>query len=802
MAMRAHFEEGTSLQDHSELKPILAILDAKQRPIQNYNAMETWSRKRGSSLNATKIFVGNLHPMVGQCCFRCVPESVNVNFLKNGSSFGFLNVLHMNEAETRYKGWLARRVCFLLFIWERNLQVHSAVERDARVLQSSRVKNILCHQKYETGNPCEMEDDCLRISLKIKTSISTCFAKFGFWLFQKVLGRVFINVLVSLHQVKILKEFNKKHKVPIIFVSAHKSAIDYILVPLALFCVNLQVPYTICGADLKSVWFRSLLHKLGMIIDPGLPSEPDSDMDSLHKAILISYVSEMLSEGQHLLLFLENIHGYSRRPSPASMLWLCSIKEAVRSAAIPDVAFVPVGVAYDSTVEGRMGHASQHQMNQGMYCFLKIAMSSIYRGLGCSRIDFGQPFLLKNFICRRSLSPTHLSLQDIFLNSSELLSAEKPFDWILPPLLFPEFEEQERHLMVNLSRHLLCSACSYTSVMSTSIFSCLLLFKHPSGVILSQLAQDFLWLLEEILFRNRDVGFGGCLSAVLYNAASLLKEHLVFCIMPGNKDVYILPKNTSEAVEALYMHAEILQDVFKFEALGACAVHAMLMEIVLCSNPGDMNFDVVLSQEELQKKIIQLSLLLSGEVLLLPPCQSFLSIAEDAVDSLVRCGVLIMEEVTEKLIGDLGKKHHDLMWKTSDCLSGSDSDCETSENMKSFKLSQSCPDMFFFLCRMLSPLLRALSWSVDTLQFLEMLTPASMEELHRFLMKKAQKEKSHYESCTLKMAATAVWVFKDLGILKEEEGDDKVVYLTLGREFHQPEEKKKLQNLIDQFLFV
>lgn len=46
------------------------------------------------------------------------------------------------------------------------------------------------------------------------------------------------------------------------------------------------------------------------------------------------------------------------------------------------------------------------------------------------------------------------------------------------------------------------------------------------GVCVSVLCRDVAWLTEEVLFRNKDVGFGGSLVEVVYHSLMLLTPHL------------------------------------------------------------------------------------------------------------------------------------------------------------------------------------------------------------------------------------------------------------------------------------
>lgn len=55
----------------------------------------------------------------------------------------------------------------------------------------------------------------------------------------------------------------------------------------------------------------------------------------------------------------------------------------------------------------------------------------------------------------------------------------------------------------------------------------------PQGVSVSLLCRDVAWLTEELLFRNKDVGFGGSLVEVVHYSLSLLAPHLIIAAVPS-----------------------------------------------------------------------------------------------------------------------------------------------------------------------------------------------------------------------------------------------------------------------------
>ncbi|KAK5622076.1 hypothetical protein CRENBAI_010975 [Crenichthys baileyi] len=392
--------------------------------------------------------------------------------------------------------------------------------------------------------------------------------------------------------------------------------------------------------------------------------------------------------------------------------------------------------------------------------------------------------------------------------------------WLLPT--FPsdtELEEKshsDRDLSVAIILHLIFSAASCTAVMSTSVVSSLLLYKHNKGVSTSVLCRDVAWLLEELLFRNRDVGFGGTLQEIIHYSLSLLAPDLIIASLPSGKDTVIVPRPSVASILHLSLQAQKVTHTFILEAVGACAVSAMLCEVALSSVSsrlrtdsvkgeevrGDMEFDVVLSQSELTEKALQLCHLLPPGIM--PPCQSTQCFALDAVDSLVHCGILIMEEVPRDVhICDFWKKEGTLTWTTTDDPYHSDSDCEE-QDLRSYKISQprQCPEMLFFFCRMLAGHLRALCWTTMALDQIDspLAEAEFLSQIHSHLRDTANQKKQHYESCSEEAAHTAVRTLIDLGVLLQmyQTGG---IFLGVSPLFQLSENRQKLQRFISQYLY-
>ncbi|NXL39744.1 GPAT2 acyltransferase, partial [Glaucidium brasilianum] len=83
--------------------------------------MKTWIYDSGQKVEIFIPFLGYYRPPSRRCCQTCTPISWGNFYHEQQSSLGFRDVIRVTEKDTRYRGWLVRRVCGLLAIWDRKV---------------------------------------------------------------------------------------------------------------------------------------------------------------------------------------------------------------------------------------------------------------------------------------------------------------------------------------------------------------------------------------------------------------------------------------------------------------------------------------------------------------------------------------------------------------------------------------------------------------------------------------------------------------------------------------------------------
>ncbi|XP_073753465.1 glycerol-3-phosphate acyltransferase 2, mitochondrial isoform X4 [Callorhinus ursinus] len=767
-----------------------ARLQTQQRNTQNSQETSLWSSGFGMKLEAVTPFLGKYRPFVGRCCQTCTPKSWESLFHRSIMDLGFCNVVLVKEENTRFRGWLVRRLCY--FLWSLEQRIPPCQDAPQKIMESTRVQNVISGRvPGGTGEgqvPDLVKKEVQRILGHIQAPIHPFLLRLFSWALLRFLNCVFLNVQLHKGQMKMVHKAAQAQGLPLVLLSTHKSLLDGILLPFVLLSQGLGVLRVAWDPRTCSPTLRALLKKLGGLF---LPQEANLTLDSpegvLARAVVHAAVEQLLVSRQPLLIFLEEHPGaQGPRLSALGQTWLGLVVQAVQVGIIPDAMLVPVAITYDLVPDAPCDvyHALAPL---GLWTGALAVLRSL-RGWGhsprvCVRVHLAQPFSLQEYTinarsCWGSRQTLEQLLQPIVLGQCTVVpDTEKEQEWTpaTGPLL--AFKEEDQLLVRRLSRHVLNASVTSSAVMSTAIMATLLLFKHQKGVFLSQLLGEFSWLTEETLLRGFDVGFSGQLRCLVQHTLSLLRAHVAL-LRVHQGDLLVVPRPGPSFTHLARLSAELLP-AFLSEAVGACAVRGLLAGRMPPEGPWELQGIELLSQNELYRQILLLLHLLPQDLLLL-----------QTPGSRPAC--------------DTGRQRLSakLLWKPSGDFTDSDSDDFEEAEGRYFRLSQQsrCPDFFLFLCRLLSPLLKAFAQAATFLHRGQLPDTESgyTEQLLQFLQATAQEE-GFFECADQNLAISAIWTFRDLGVLQQTPSPAGPM-LCLSPTFTSRENQEKLEQFIRQFI--
>uniref|UniRef100_A0A670HX38 Glycerol-3-phosphate acyltransferase 1, mitochondrial n=1 Tax=Podarcis muralis TaxID=64176 RepID=A0A670HX38_PODMU len=727
---------------------------------------------RSATLKWKETLLGRNRPFVGRCCYVCTPQSRDKLFNASIPSLGLRNVIYINETHTRHRGWLARRLCYVLFVQERD--VHKGMFANnvtENVLKSNRVQNAIAQEASEmsavsgSGQPDprninKVKKQARKILQEMVANVSPALIRLTGWVLLKLFNSFFWNIQIHKGQLEMVKAATELN-LPLIFLPVHKSHIDYLLLTFILFCHNIKAPYIAAGNNLNIPIFSTLIHKLGgFFIRRKLDERPDGRKDILYRTLLYVHIQELLRQQQFLEIFLEGTRSRSGKTSCGRAGLLSVVVDALYSNATPDILIIPVGISYDRIIEG---HYNSEQLgkpkkNESLWSVARGVFRMLRKNYGCVRVDFAQPFSLKEYLDGQSQKPMPmpipLSLEQTLLPavlpSRPNYVVEEGTGAALPDSRDLSCEPLRRQLIANLAEHVMFTANKSCAVMSTHIVACLLLYRHRQGIDLSKLVEDFFSMKEEVLARDYDLGFSGNSEDVVMHAIHLLGNCITITNTSRNNEFFITPSTSIPTVFELNFYSNGVLHVFFKEAIVACSLHAIQNKRHrngINGIPPNM-----ISQEQLVRKAASLCYLLSNE------------------------GTIALQDEQEDISPSLAEQHWEkklpepLSWRSD----GEDEDSDFGEEQRDcyLKVSQSQEHQQYitFLQKLLGPLLEAYSSAAIFIHNFSGPVRESeyLQKLHRYLITRTEKNVAVYaESATYCLAKNAVKVFKDMGVFKE-----------------------------------
>ncbi|XP_069350256.1 glycerol-3-phosphate acyltransferase 2, mitochondrial isoform X4 [Eulemur rufifrons] len=714
-------------------------LQTQQRSSCNGRETSLLSSGFGMKLEAVTPFLGKYRPFVGRCCQTCTPKSWESLFHRSIMDLGFCSVILVKEENTRFRGWLVRRLCY--FLWSLEQRIPPRQDAPQKIVESTGVQKILSGKAPGGAGEGQMSDhvkkEVQRILGHIQAPPRPFLLRLFSWALLRFLNCLFLNVQLHKGQLKMVHKAAQEG-LPLVLLSTHKSRLDGILLPFVLLSQGLGVLRVAWDPHACSPALRTLLRNLGGLF---MPPEANLSLDS---------------------------------------------SEGVLARTVVHAASVPLGLWTGALAVLRSLHSCWG-------CSRRV----------CVRVHLAQPFSLQEYTinarsCWGSRQTLEQLLQPVVLGQCTAVpDTEKEQEWtpVTGPLLALRAEDQL--LVRRLSRHVLNASVASSAVMSTAITAALLLFKHQ------KLLGEFSWLTEEILLRGFDVGFSGQLRCLVQHTLTLLRAHvallrvhhgdLLVVPRPGpglthlaRLSAELLPAFLSEAVGACAVRGLLAGRVppegpWEQQGVELLSQNELYRQILLLLH--------LLPQDLLLLQPCQSSYCYCQEVLdRLIQCG--LLVAEETPSSRTACDTG-RQRLSAKLL-----------WKPSGDFTDSDSDDFEEAEGRYFRLSQQsrCPDFFLFLCRLLGPLLKAFAQAASFLHQGQLPDTESgyTEQLFQFLQATAQEEGT-FECADSYLAISAIWTFRDLGVLQQTPSPAGP-RLHLSPTFAIRDNQDKLEQFIRQFI--
>ncbi|MFT5033107.1 MAG: glycerol-3-phosphate O-acyltransferase [Bacteroidia bacterium] len=209
------------------------------------------------------------------------------------------------------------------------------------------------------------------------------------WVFRKIFSGV------KTYNVDRLRAAANKYHV--IYMSSHRSHLDYLLISWTLYCQGLVPPHIAAGVNLNFWPAGGLLRRGGAFyIRRSFNDQP------LYTAIFKAYLDVLLGHGYPVEFFPEGGRSRTGRLLPAKRGMLAMIVESFLAQPSRAAVLVPVYVGYDKLVESgtyvkELKGAGKQKESAGELLKARKIFKSSY---GSPHVAFGEPIILGEALTR------------------------------------------------------------------------------------------------------------------------------------------------------------------------------------------------------------------------------------------------------------------------------------------------------------------------------------------------------------------------------------------------------------------
>ncbi|KAH9500919.1 hypothetical protein Btru_069209 [Bulinus truncatus] len=724
-------------------------------------------------------------PLMGACC-TCMPFSTQEQFFLRPElrELGMRNILDVRTemANTGYMSrWFADESYAL-----RRPPFYTYPDVSLSVLSSPRVLNAIEQTASQQIQILEGDEEALKqhIALiqrqcvytinKMKASVSSVFIKVTAWFLTKFLSKFLRSVQVCRGQMLMVKQSSEKG-VPMIYLPLHRSHLDYILVTYILWHYDIRAPYVAAGDNMDIPFFNVLMRWLGGFFIRRRLDTKTGQKDFLYRAILHEYMTKLLSNGEGLEFFIEGGRTRTGKAVIPKGGLLSVVVEACNEDEISDAYIVPITFSYEKLIDGnyRREQMGQGKVKESFFGAIKAIFRVFFNCFGSVRIDFAQPFSLKEFLMHAGNNP-YQPLTAPATPGRLQLDYGTSYPNFSQTLLSTNGDAEKTRMVVKaLADHTVYTSDHSTAPMATHLVAFLLLTKYRQGVYLRELNKAIQWMVRELQAQQKDVGFCGRSEDVILYAHSLLGDQLISKKwFEEDNDLKLFPNLTLPAVFELSYYGNLVTTHFALESVLAVAV---LLEANL-SYYNLLTADPLRHAKLSREKVIELAeeicMVVHNEFIFIPPCENLNSALEGMLESFITKEILSAEDelkVSEILFAGKDRRWADRVALTLDVDEEENGHYVAQQCLSVNMTSQDIRERLHFLVSAIGPSLESYLMAAKfTLQ--ELITEQPEEDFMASLGQYARKRVEDglvlfAESAAMMTLKSAMKSFQDLELV-------------------------------------
>ncbi|ESP00725.1 hypothetical protein LOTGIDRAFT_112564 [Lottia gigantea] len=721
--------------------------------------------------------IQTIRPFMGLCC-SCLPISKQTATVDIFNQNGLHNIFDLKPF-LRDSGWIQRRFPILTRTFQMNHQHHYpdvsiAVFTNNRVLEAIQKTSVITYSRNAGKDTRAIQESIIKGAkktlIKMKASTGAWILRLTFWFLHSVLSLFLKKLIVHRGQILMLQEAASK-KIPVIYLPLHRSHLDYILISFLVYNYNVRIPYVAAGDNLDIAFFNKLLRKFGGFFIRRRLDKVPGEKDIIYRTLLHTYVEELLKQGEALEFFVEGGRSRSGKSTLPKGGLLSVVAETCVKGHIPDAYIVPVSISYDKLIDGNFCREQMGlpKVSESFFRAVKAIINVFISDYGSVRMDFAQPFSLKEFLDVHKRSDGDSTCIDVTPDSPPNMTSSYP-NLTSAICASPDLD---RGIVENLGKHIVHTATQCTALMSTHLVCFLLLTKYRNGANINELSLSMKILVKEIREHGRDIGFSGDMSDAIHNAVGLLGSKLTSVEMDSKNQNILMVKpnlNLPHVFELAYYGNNVIS-VFLMESIVAIAI------VYVSKNPKTKSSgEIEVTKEEIIETAAEICNILSQEFIFIPPCKNLMEELSDILEKLMISEILYQDTGFGEMLNE-----SDRNWSRnlSAAVSWADEDDEEYDFgyeapvPQKFKLNLTREDIQQKMKFLLSVLASCCESYLTTAKYIDVSLKTELAEddfikhLNHFAKSQARGSKLEYnESCALDSLKVCVKSFSKLGILE------------------------------------
>ncbi|CAP29186.2 Protein CBR-ACL-6 [Caenorhabditis briggsae] len=374
---------------------------------------------------------------------------------------------------------------------------------EKEVLSSKRVHKVISRLKEQND---EQKNRAVQFFTEISARLSKVICRCCAYILYKVFRRLMDKLLVCKEEMNQLKQAEQTG-IPIVYLPLHRSHLDYLLITWCNWHFGLKLPHIASGDNLNLSGLGWLLRATGaFFIRRRVDPDDERGKDQLYRAILHSYIEQVLEKNMPIEFFLEGTRSrFGKVLTPKNGL-ISNVVEAVQHGFIKDCYLVPVSYTYDAVVEGIFLHELMGipKVRESVIGVFRAIFSGFRQSKQCGvvRMHYGRPILLTEYLATITASLSSHRTRPVRMTK---LASSFSYRELVPWHRTHSETVDDRTMIRAIGFHVVYEAQMMCSISPVAVVSCLALAKWREKVSRSTFERDCEWLCENIISEGGDV---------------------------------------------------------------------------------------------------------------------------------------------------------------------------------------------------------------------------------------------------------------------------------------------------------